>query len=60
MPKPKHVHTPALRLKPRPPLQEVYCTGCLALRYTVEPAEGVELAMDQGHLIAVKPKRRKR
>ena len=53
MSKTKHAHHLALRVKPRPALQEVWCPGCGATMYTVEPAVAVEVQILDGSLVAV-------
>lgn len=61
--KPKaHHHALALRLKPRLPLQEVYCPGCGKAFYTIDPQD-CEVELFHGSLVVwgagKKPKARK-
>jgi len=59
MPK-KHTHHLALRVKPRPPLLQVWCPGCGEAMYTVEAASDVEVEMVAGALVIELKKRGKR
>ena len=65
MPKSKHTHHLALRVKPRPALLEVWCPGCGEGLYTVEPTEDTAVELLSGKLVVCgakgcrKPKRGK-
>jgi len=59
MPKTKHTHHLAMRVKPRPPLLEVWCPGCDKGLYTVDPAEGTAVELLTGTLVLCGAKRRK-
>ena len=60
MPKTKHVHHLALRVKPRPALLEVWCPGCGEGLYTVEPTEDTAVELLSGKLVLSKGLRRRR
>ena len=60
MSKTKHVHHLAMRVKPRPPLIEVWCPGGGEVMYTVEPGEETSVALLAGHLVVEPKKRRKK